>query len=173
MTPTKTTTNALAIANGFMDAGQQLLRESGCEVSYHSALKGAAHTYRDDWLIEVPVPTTALRFAIFAHEVGHQMLHRDSNKVRWLEEWEAWSYALDQFQRFRLPDVDDAELRAAKSMRHAVRKAMRRGSANLAEQIVDMLPAWVWTLGDPPAYAIPLAIQYDLYMSSPPSPQTA
>lgn len=130
----------------FEAAAQQLLKESGCTVRRYRerTLTGVAYTSDDDWGIEVPRPTTARRFATFAHEVGHQMLHRHNSKPRWLEEWEAWDYALKQFARFDLPGVEDALKDAAKCLRYAARKAERRAKPETAQAILDTFPRWVW-----------------------------
>jgi hypothetical protein len=132
-------------------AAIRLLNESGCTVrKYHDRLTGKAYTHATDWGIVVPHPTTARRFATFAHEIGHQMLHRAGNsKPRWLEEWEAWDYAFRQFDRFNLPGLEIARDNAAPSLRYAARKAERRCSPETAQEILDTYPDWVWVYDDP------------------------
>lgn len=109
-------------------AAQLLLDESGCIVSkWRVPSTGCAYTTSPDWLIEAPQPTSALRFAVLAHEVGHQWLHR-SRGTRWIEETEAWAYALLQFHRLGLELPDDVLERANRSVSYALRKAIRRGA---------------------------------------------
>lgn len=115
-------------ANEFTAAAWVLLRESGCTVrKWRSNLTGCAYTRDPDWGIVSPKPTTAAAFSVFAHEVGHQMLHRVGSLPRWLEEVQAWEYALDAFDRFGLPGREDVERRAERSIGYAFGKAMRRG----------------------------------------------
>lgn len=130
----------------FDHAFQQLLKESGCTVRRYRehGLTGIAYVSDDDWGIECPRPTTARRFATCAHEIGHQLLHRESSKPRWLEEWEAWDYALKQFARFDLPGVEDAIKDAAECLRYAAKKAERRAKPETAQAILDTFPGWVW-----------------------------
>lgn len=129
--------------NVYETAFTQLLKESGCTVRrYRTHLSGIAFTRADDWGIEVPMPTTPLRFGIAAHEVGHQMLHRFNSIPRWQEEWEAWDFALKQFDRFGLAGAEKCLPRVGRNLRYAARKAERRGV--LPQRIEAVYPAWVW-----------------------------
>lgn len=127
-------------------AAHLLLRETGCTVRrFRKSNTGIAYTNDDDWGIEVPTPRGPISFGTFAHEVGHQVLHRHGARPRWLEELEAWEYALAQFERFQLPGVDQARDDAAKSLVYAAVKAHRRQLS--AENLALMLaryPDWVW-----------------------------
>jgi hypothetical protein len=76
--------------------------------------------------------------------VGHQLLHRFNSKARWLEELEAWEYALDQFDRFGLEGKEKARADAAKCLVWAAHKAERRCSPETAQEILDRYPDWVW-----------------------------
>ena len=133
-------------ANPYRAAAQELLRESGCTVrKWRSSNSGRAFTSSDDWGIEVPDPRGPVSFGVFAHEIGHQMLHRHNGKTpRWLEELEAWEYALDQFPRFGLKGRERAQSDAAKSLVYAAVKANRRCSPETAAAILDRFPDWVW-----------------------------
>jgi hypothetical protein len=103
------------------------VRESGVTVvKTRKRSSGVAMIASDDWAIEAPAPRGAIGFAVFAHEVGHQMLHRGKSTPRWLEEIEAWEYALEQFARFELRGVEQARARAARSLRYAAGKAAKR-----------------------------------------------
>lgn len=109
----------------FLSAAQTLLDESGCEIKrYRSSRSGVALTRSAEWWIIVPRPTAPERFGVFAHEVGHQVLHRFNSKPRWLEEIEAWEYAIEQIARFGLPDMDPDEVPHA--LDYSLAKAIRR-----------------------------------------------
>lgn len=131
-------------------AAAVLVRESGVTVrKTRKRSSGVAMTASDDWGIEAPAPTGPIGFAVFAHEVAHQVLHRHGSRPRWLEEIEAWEYALEQFVRFELPHVERARAKAARSLRYAAGKAARRCSPKTARAIVDRMPAWAFVYDDP------------------------
>lgn len=126
-------------------AAEALLRESGCTVRrWRTSNTGRAFTRSDDWGIEVPQPRGPVSFGVYAHEVGHQMLHREGSRPRWLEELEAWEYALAQFDRFQLRGIERCRSDAAKSLVYAAAKANRRCSPETAQAILDRFPDWVW-----------------------------
>lgn len=77
-----------------------------------------------------------MSFATFAHEIAHHLLHRGNSVPRWLEEIEAWEYALDQFERFELPGVDDARRDAVRCLHYAAAKAEKRCSPATAQRIL-------------------------------------
>lgn len=113
--------------NAYEEAARVLLQESGCTVrKWRKSNTGTAYTASDDWGIETPRPRGQASFAVLAHEVGHQLLHRRNSKQRWLEEVEAWEYALAQFDRFGLAGREKAEATAARCLDYAVTKALRR-----------------------------------------------
>ena len=133
-------------SDAYQLAALALLDESGCTVrAWRKRATGVAYTRSADWGIEVPTPTTARRFGVFAHEVGHQVLHRDSHRQRWLEEVEAWEYALEQFDRFDLDGREHAQHDAESFIAYAVRKALRRSTKRLEllERIADRADAFV------------------------------
>lgn len=118
-------------------AAETLLAETGCTVRrWRPKLSGTAWTESDDWGIEVPPPSTPVRFGILAHEVGHQLLHRHGSKQRWLEEFEAWEYALAQFDRFDLPGRAEVASRAHQSGRYAMGKALRRAKRDDTRNLI-------------------------------------
>jgi hypothetical protein len=128
----------------YVNAGNQLVKESGVNVrKWRNNTTGVAYTKADDWGIESPRPVGPVSFGVFAHEVGHQMLHRHNSKPRWLEEIEAWEYALEQFDRFELPGKDKCKEDARKSLLYAAKKAERRASPETAQRILDRY-GWVW-----------------------------
>lgn len=125
-------------------AADELLRESGCVVRrWRSSTTGVAFTREEDWGIEAPEPRGPVSFATFAHEIAHQVLHRRNSAPRWLEEIEAWEYALAQFERFELRGVERARADAVKCLLYAARKASRRCSPETARRILDRY-GWVW-----------------------------
>ncbi len=87
------------------------------------------------------------------------MLHRRNSKPRWLEEVEAWEYALEQFDRFDLPSKDKAKSDAARSIVYAAAKAdRRRCSPETAQAILDRLPEWVWVINGVPCTYMDLSV---------------
>lgn len=134
--------------NPFWEAGQALLSETGCRVrSYRENLSGRAYTSRSDWSIDVPRPTTARRFATFAHEVGHQLLHRKDRGrrklTRWQEEAEAWAYALGCFDRFDLPGAEHAHQDAIVALAYKAYKIAQRGNPDCASYTRPPQPYYV------------------------------
>lgn len=133
----------------FLSAARTLLAETGCTVrKWRRRSSGVAYTTSEDWGIEVPEPRGPVSFSTFAHEVGHQVLHRDNSEPRWLEEVEAWEFALGQFDRFSLPGLDDARRDAAKALRYAARKTAKRCSPTTARAVLARYPEWVWVYDD-------------------------
>lgn len=137
--------------NRYVRAAHALLAETGCTVrKWRRDLTGCAATGSPSWAIESPKPTTARAFAVFAHEVGHQVLHRGprGNRPRWLEEVQASNYAVRQagllLDHEAALDVWD-EL--APSVAYAFGKAIRRGVRPLAFLRWTEAEAWVRELG--------------------------
>jgi hypothetical protein len=139
----------MARRDPYLAAAEKLVALSGVRVrKYRSSMTGVAFTRADDWGIEAPRPHGPVSFAVFAHEVAHHLLHRSGSRPRWLEEVEAWEYALDCFERFELRGVDHARADAARSIRYAVAKALRRGSPETARAILERTPEWAWRFDD-------------------------
>ena len=133
-----------ARADLFRQTADVLLRQSGCTVGrVRRNMTGLAYTGSDDWRIEAPDPRGPVSFGVFAHEIAHHMLHRGSSKPRWLEEIEAWEWALEQFDRFALPGRENAERHAVRSLEYAARKAERRAKPETAERMRARY-AWVF-----------------------------
>lgn len=131
--------------NPYREAGDALLRESGCTVrKWRKSNSGRAGTRSRDWWIEAPEPRGPISFGVFAHEIGHQMLHRNKSRPRWLEEVEAWEYALAQFERFELAGVEKSRADAAGHLAYAAHKANRRATPETAHAILARYPLWVW-----------------------------
>lgn len=145
--------------NPYEAAAQVLIRESGVTVrKWRKNATGTAYTSSKDWGIESPEPRGPISFAVFAHEVGHQMLHRHNSAPRWLEELEAWEYAIDQFSRFQL-DAKGVRQKMVRSLRYAAEKASKRCSPESAQALLDRYPKWVWTEGQAPMTFLDLSIK--------------
>lgn len=134
----------------FLAAADVLMRESGVTVrKYRKRTTGTAYIASDDWEIEAPKPVTATSFSVFAHEVGHQLLHREGSRPRWLEEVEAWEFAFAQFERFNLPGIERARPKAAKHLRYMVGRSITKLKPGTALAILTRYPLWVWETDDP------------------------
>lgn len=128
-------------------AAAALLAASGCTVrQWNKRNVGRAWTEDDDWGIAVPRPRGPVSFGVFAHEIGHHMLHRYSSEARWLEEVEAENYALAAFDVFKLKGRERYEAVAVKHLTYAFAKAIKRSRRRmpptLAEEIAAVAPAW-------------------------------
>jgi hypothetical protein len=129
--------------NAYRAAADVLIRESGVTVrKWRKGSNGTAYTKSDDWGIESPEPNGSVSFAVFAHEVGHQCLHRRNSTPRWQEEIEADEFALAQFERFDLAGIEQARAFAARCLAYSFSKAIRR-SPRLAGVIASEYPEWM------------------------------
>ncbi len=129
----------------FEIAAAALLATSGCTVRlYRSSNTGTAYTDAGDWGIEVPEPRGPVSFGTFAHEVGHQLLHRPDSGARrvprWLEEVDAESFALECFDRFALRGRDRYEQNVTRHLYRSFFKALRAGASEAA--IRAAAPMW-------------------------------
>ena len=86
--------------------------------------------YRDGTtvrLLESPKPKSPMSLAIFLHEIGHHAIGLGIHKPRCLEELLAWNYAITTMQARGFDVTDRVKKRMDRSLRYAVRKAVRRG----------------------------------------------
>lgn len=127
----------------WQQAVDQLIKESGVTVRrWRNTNSGVAYTGADDWGVEIPIPKGPVTFCMAAHEIGHQLKHRGNGKTpRWVEEVEAWEYALAMLERFELPGRPRAVKRATRGVDYAFRKALKRGVP--LQAIIDRFPDWV------------------------------
>ena len=130
----------------WQQAVDQLVKESGVTVrQWRNHDSGAAYCEDDDWGVEIPIPKGPVTFCTAAHEIGHQLMHRKERRAvkepRWVEEVEAWEYALVQLERFELPGYDRAMRSVVKSIDYAFGKARRRGVP--LEVIEEKFPEWI------------------------------
>ncbi len=87
-------------------------------------------------LIEAPYPRGPVSCAIFLHEIGHHAIGFDTHRLRCLEEYDAWRWALDTMRSRQLNVTPAVERRMEEALRYAVKKARRRGLKHLPEQLV-------------------------------------
>lgn len=130
--------------NPYVQAAAYLLAETGCTVRrWRRSLTGTAAITSSTWAIEAPKPTTARAFGVFAHEVGHQVLHRRGSRPRWLEEIEAWDYAIEQAGKLigHSAAVDVAD-EAGQGVAYALGKAIRRGVKPSAFLLLPNAARW-------------------------------
>jgi hypothetical protein len=78
-------------------------------------------------LIEAPLPRGPVSAAVFLHEVGHHAIGFHRYKLRCLEEYMAWDWALATMRRHRIEITPQVERLVHRSLRYAVAKALRRG----------------------------------------------
>jgi len=86
--------------------------------------------YRDGTtvrLLEAPKPKSPMSLAIFLHEIGHHAIGLGIHKPRCLEEYLAWNYAVTTMRDRGFEVTDRVKKRMDRSLRYAVRKAVRRG----------------------------------------------
>lgn len=95
---------------------------------------------REERTIEAPYPTSALRLAIFLHEIGHHVLGLGVHRPRCLEEYLAWRYAIDRLVELGIPVEGPVARRFERSMQYAVAKAIRRGIRRLPVELLQFAP---------------------------------
>lgn len=141
----------------WQQAVDQLIKESGVTVRrWRNSNSGVAYTGADDWGIEIPVPKGPVTFCTAAHEIGHQLKHRKNGHTpRWVEEVEAWEYALEMLERFELSGYDRALKAVVREIDYAFGKALRRG---VTIDVIDQrFPEWVeriWQVTRNEAYEV-------------------
>jgi len=130
--------------NAYQVAGKKLLRRHDVTVrKWRTGTTGVAY---EGGTIETPEPRGPVSFGTLAHEVGHVVLHWRSGRgrtPRWVEEVEAWEFALNAVEEYGLNGYERVEADAIRSLVYAFAKAIRRGV--LAATIRDRFPTW-WKL---------------------------
>lgn len=106
---------------------------SGCAWEVHYA---NGSTVR---LIEAPYPRGPVSCAIFLHEVGHHAIGFNTYRLRCLEEYHAWRFALEQMTLWSFNITPSVEKRVHDSLRYAVAKARRRGLRELPAELTRYL----------------------------------
>ena len=90
-------------------------------------------------LIEAPYPRGPMSCAIFLHEIGHHAIGFNTHRLRCLEEYDAWQWALDMMRARKLNVTPAVQKRMDEALRYAVQKARRRGLKRVPPQLV---PYW-------------------------------
>lgn len=110
----------------YSDLINNLMKENNIKLKgYKTNLTGVA--YPDERSIIIPKPTTKLRLSICLHEVGHIVLNHNNKKKRYIEEKEAWDFALNYMKKEKIPITKKVRIRRKESINYAIGKAMRRG----------------------------------------------
>jgi hypothetical protein len=91
-------------------------------------------------VIEAPYPRGPVSAAIFLHEVGHHAIGLGAVRPRCLEEYRAWSWALDAMREHDIAVTQRVQDRMDRAMRYAVAKAVRRGLKRLPAELLPYLP---------------------------------
>ena len=95
-------------------------------IKINDSMRGSA--YRDNNNIEIPNPKTDKSLSICLHEVGHKVLnHKRNGKKRFIEEFEAWNYALNIFRVLEIPIRKGLRNKYKRSINYSINKALRRG----------------------------------------------
>ena len=90
-------------------------------------------------LIEAPYPRGPVSCAVFLHEVGHHAIGFRAYSPRCLEEYHAWRWALETMRAHGLNVTEAVQRRMDEALRHALRKARRRGLRRVPPELVAYL----------------------------------
>jgi hypothetical protein len=97
------------------------------------------HSGKTVRLIESPYPRGPMSCAIFMHEIGHHAIGLGVYRPRCLEEYHVWVWALREMRERGFNVTPAVEKRMHDSMKHAVRKARRRGLQSLPVELREYL----------------------------------
>ncbi len=86
-------------------------------------------------LIESPYPRGPMSCAVFLHEIGHHAIGFNTHRLRCLEEYDAWRWAIDTMRERGLNVTAAVEKRMDEAVRYALRKARRRGLKQLPAEL--------------------------------------
>ncbi len=86
-------------------------------------------------LIEAPYPKGPVSCAVFLHEIGHHAIGFNTHRLRCLEEYDAWRWALETMRTKGLNVTDAVTKRMDDAIRYALRKARRRGLKSIPEEL--------------------------------------
>lgn len=126
---------------------RDMLKRHGVRVrKWRSSMSGVAWqvTYRDGTvsrLIESPRPKGPMSAAIFLHEIGHHAIGFGVYRPRCLEEYHAWTFAIETMEAEGLNVTERVHARMRDSLRYAVEKAERRGLKRIPPELLPFLPA--------------------------------
>jgi hypothetical protein len=94
------------------------------------------HDGTESRLIEAPYPKGPVSCAVFLHEIGHHAIGWDTRRLRCVEEYEAWQWALNAMRDRGLNVTAAVQRRMDESLRYAVEKARRRGLRRVPPELV-------------------------------------
>ena len=106
---------------------------SGCAWMVYGADGSSAR------LIEAPYPRGPVSCAVFLHEVGHHAIGFNTHRLRCMEEYAAWQWALNTMRERGLHVSPSVQRRYHDAMVYAVAKARRRGLKRLPAELVEFL----------------------------------
>ena len=86
-------------------------------------------------LIEAPYPKGPVSCGIFLHEIGHHAIGFNTHRLRCLEEYDAWRWALETMRARGFNVTRALENRMTESVRYAIQKARRRGLKTLPPEL--------------------------------------
>lgn len=120
---------------------------------WRSSTSGVAWqvTYQDgkiSRLIESPKPRGPVSAAVFLHEIGHHAIGFGTYRLRCLEEYHAWRFALEQMREHDITITERVEKRVHDSLVYAVAKAVRRGLKEIPVELLAYLPPGVSVVAD-------------------------
>jgi hypothetical protein len=118
--------------NKYELSANQLLEQYNITVkTVRKSLSGIA--FIEDKVISAPRPNQPLKFAIFAHEVGHIVNGHIS--PRWLEELSAWEFSIEQFKIFNFRIPKQVKSRMNYSLSFALAKALNRNMKQVPKEL--------------------------------------
>ncbi|MBX4211156.1 hypothetical protein KW783_04280 [Candidatus Parcubacteria bacterium] len=98
---------------------------------------GATDGHKKWNYIEAPVPRTDLSFAIFVHEIGHHVIGFSRFRLRCLEEFHVWNWAIDQMKLVGIEPTFRVTHRMNRSLEYAVHKALARGLKEVPQELLS------------------------------------
>jgi len=93
-------------------------------------------------LIEAPYPRGPMSAAVFLHEIGHHAIGFTTYRLRCLEEYHAWRFALAEMERLGLNITEGVRRRVHDSLHYAIRKGERRGLKALPAELMVFATPW-------------------------------
>lgn len=136
----------------YEDLTRAMLERHGVRVRrWRRAMTGVAWTvqYADGSVgrfIEAPRPRGPVSTAIFLHEIGHHAIGFGTYRLRCLEEYHAWAFAISQMERLGVAITARVCRHAHLSLWYAVQKARRRGLRRLPLELRPYCTLRPWVL---------------------------
>ncbi len=93
-------------------------------------------------LIEAPYPRGPMSAAVFLHEIGHHAIGFTTYRLRCLEEYHAWAFALAEMERLDLNITESVRRRVHDSLHYAVMKGERRGLKRVPPELEPFTVPW-------------------------------